>query len=197
MKTKAVIVVLGALLLFTGCGVNKDYVAQQISDSEARTGSQIKAVSDKTDTNASEITKLRSLSAQLSEKTDMAINEAKGFETYQIIWQGEINFDFDSYAVTANAEQVLIEAGEKMEQHPGSVVEVAGYADRTGSAKYNLLLGEKRANSAKRFLADRFGISLYRMFVISYGEDKPLVMDNEQQENSKNRRVALKIWGKL
>jgi peptidoglycan-associated lipoprotein len=197
MKTKAVIVILGALLLFTGCGVNKDYVAQQISDSEARTGSQLKAVSDKTDTNASEITKLRSLSAQLSEKTDMAINEAKGFETYQVIWQGEINFGFDSYDVNANAEQVLIEAGEKMEQHPSSVVEVAGYTDRTGSSKYNLLLGEKRANSAKRFLADRFGISLYRMFVISYGEDKPLVMDNEQQESSKNRRVAIKIWGNL
>ena len=197
MKTKAVIVVLGALLLFVGCGVNKDYVAQQISDSEARTGSQIKAVSDKTDSNSSEISKLKSLSAQLSEKADMAINEAKGFETYQVIWQGEINFDFDSYGITANAEQVLIEAGEKMEQHPSSVIEVAGFTDATGSSKYNYLLGEKRANSAKRFLADRFGISLYRMFVISYGEDKPLVMENEQQAASKNRRVALKVWGKL
>jgi len=197
MKTKAVIIILGTLLLFAGCGVNKDYVAQQISDSEARTGSAVKAVSDKTDANATEITKLRSLSAELSEKTDMAINEAKGFETYQIIWQGEINFDFDSYAITANAEQVLIEAGEKMEQNPSSVIEVAGYTDNTGSSKYNYLLGEKRADSAKRFLADRFGVSLYRMFVISYGEDKPLVMDNEQQESSKNRRVALKIWGKL
>ncbi len=197
MKTKAVIVFLGVLLLFAGCGVNKDFVAQQISDSEARTSSQVKAVSDKTDANASEISKLRSLSAQLSEKTDMAINEAKGFENYQVIWQGEINFDFDAYAINANAEQVLIEAGEKMEQHPSSVVEVVGYTDRTGSSKYNYLLGEKRANSAKRFLADRFGISLYRMFVISYGEDKPLVMDNEQQESSKNRRVAIKVWGRL
>jgi protein involved in sex pheromone biosynthesis len=55
MKTKAVIVFLGVLLLFAGCGVNKDFVAQQISDSEARTSSQVKAVSDKTDANASEI----------------------------------------------------------------------------------------------------------------------------------------------
>lgn len=182
-------------LLVAGCGVNKGYVQEQITQSESRTNAQIATLTDQTDTNAGEITKLRSLATELSGKTNMAINKAKGFENYQILWSGEVNYDFDSWKVTEAAEQILFEAGEKMEVYPGSVIEITGHTDRTGSAKYNIMLGEKRANAVKRFLAERFGTSLYRMFVISYGRDKPVAMSDERQAASKNRRVTLKIWG--
>jgi outer membrane protein OmpA-like peptidoglycan-associated protein len=184
-------------LALVGCGASKSYVAEQIQASEAKTTAEISSVSDKTDTNAAEITKLQSLAAQLSEKADLAINKARGFENYQIIWQGEINFDFDAYLITAAAEQILTEAGEKMEEVPGSIIDVSGHTDRTGTAKYNHMLGQYRADAAKRFLASRFGISLYRMFTVSYGEDKPLAMPDEQNASSRNRRVALTIWGEL
>ena len=184
-------------LLFIGCGASKGYVAEQIQASEAKTSAEISTVQDKTDTNAAEITKLQSLAAQISEKADLAIDKAKGFENYQIIWQGEINFDFDGYLITAAAEQILTEAGEKMEENPGSILEVAGHTDRTGSAKYNHMLGQQRADAAKRFLSSRFGISLYRMFTVSYGEDKPVAMPDEQNASSKNRRVTLAVWGEL
>ena len=185
------------VILVSGCGVNKDYVAQQISDSEAKTNAKITAVSGKVDTNDQEITKLKTLATQLEEKADMAINKAAGFENYQVIWSGEINFDFDSYEIDDLAGGILNEAGEKLESYPSSLIEIAGHADVTGSAKYNFLLGEKRANNAKKFLAERFGIHLYRMFVVSYGEDKPVAMPDEQHANSKNRRVTLTIWGQL
>ena len=184
-------------LMFVGCGVKKDFVMQQIEQSEARTKAELDAIGDKTDGNADEIAKLKSLAAEIDSKADMAINEAKGFETYQIIWQGEVNFDFDSYAITPTAEGILNEAGAKMEQNPSSLIEIAGYTDKTGSNQYNLMLGEKRAGSAKRYLADKFGISLYRLFIVSYGEDKQVSMDSENQSASKNRRVTLTVWGKL
>lgn len=196
MKILTVLMLI-VMLLAVGCGVNKDYVAQQIEASEARTATQLDALTDKTDGNASEIAKLQSLSAQLSEKTDLAINKAKGFENYQILWQGEINFDFDSYDVNAAAEAILNEAGQKLEQNPGSLIEIVGHTDKTGNAKYNLMLGEQRAASAKRFLSERFGISLYRLFIVSYGEDKPIAMADESNANSKNRRVNLTVWGEL
>ena len=192
------LIVMGLLtVLVVGCGVNKDYVQQQIAESESRTNTQITGLRDKTDGNATEIAKLQSLAAQIDGKADMAINKAKGFENYQIIWQGEVNYDFDSYEVNATAEQILIEAGEKLEQNPGSIIEIAGHTDKTGSQKYNLMLGQQRADAAKLFLADRFGISLYRMFVISYGKNKPVAMQDENQASSKNRRVRLTIWGEL
>ncbi|MFQ5500531.1 MAG: OmpA family protein [Candidatus Zixiibacteriota bacterium] len=185
------------MLALSGCGASKKYVNEAIATSEANTSSQISQLRDKTDGNAAEISKLRSLASELSDKTDMAISEAEGFENYQIIWEGTINFDFDGYEITATAEQVLMEAGEKLEQSSGSLVEIVGHADRTGNRGYNLMLGEKRANATKRFLAERFGISLYRMFVLSQGEEKPVAMPDERNAASKNRRVTLKIWGQL
>ncbi|MEA1979350.1 MAG: OmpA family protein [candidate division Zixibacteria bacterium] len=197
MKKSMAIVLLGLLLLVVGCGVNKDFVAQQISDSEARTDGKIGELRDKTDGNAAEVAKLKSLATELTKKTDMAINEAKGFENYQAIWQGVINFDFDSYEVNATSEQILNDAGLKLEQNPGSVIEILGHTDVTGAATYNFLLGEKRAGSTKRYLAEKFGISLYRMFIMSYGESKPISMPDERNASSTNRRVNLTIWGKL
>jgi len=196
MRTTGIVV--AALALFAaGCGVNKDFVQEQISQSEARTDSKVTALKDQTDANAGEIAKLQSLAKQLSDKTDMAINQAKGFENYQIIWSGVINFDFDSYEINEGAAAILNEAGQKMEEHPGSVIEIAGHTDRTGNSKYNLLLGEKRSNAAKRFLFERFGVSLYRLFIISHGEEKPVAMPDERNAASKNRRVTLKVWGEL
>lgn len=197
MKSTLIISLLTVTLLFIGCGASKDYVLQQIEQSESNTNAQISALKDQTDANAGEINKLRSLATELSGKADLAINEAKGFENYQVIWQGEINYDFDSYLINATAEQILIEAGEKLEQSPGSLIEITGHTDRTGAASYNIMLGEQRANAAKRFLADRFGISLYRMFIISYGNQKPVALPDERHAASKNRRVVLTVWGEM
>lgn len=191
------IVVLMCLLavLVAGCGVNKEYVEGQIAASEGRTAAQVATLKDKTDANAAEVARLKTLASELSTKTDMAINQAKGFENYQVIWSGEINFEFDSWDITAASEQFLSEAGVKMEQHPESLIEIEGHTDGTGASKYNMMLGSQRASSARRFLAERFGISLYRMFIVSYGETKPASMSDARESASKNRRVTLEVWG--
>ncbi|HWR82692.1 MAG TPA: OmpA family protein [Candidatus Deferrimicrobium sp.] len=184
-----------AVLLAAGCGVNQTYVQQQIAQSEARTDSKVSAVKDQTDANAAEIARLQSLAQQLSDKTDLAINQAKGFEKYQVLWEGVINFDFDSYEITDVAAATLNEGGQEMEKHPESLLEIDGHTDQRGSSKYNLLLGEKRADAAKRFLVDHFGISLYRLFIISHGEEKPIALPDERNAGARNRRVILKVWG--
>jgi outer membrane protein OmpA-like peptidoglycan-associated protein len=196
MKLSFAILVLVALII-GGCGASKDYVAEQIQASESQMEAKIANVRETAEANEAEISKLRSLAGELQEKTDMAINEAKGFENYQVIWSGEINFPFDSWEITGAAEQTLMDAGDKMTQYPGSIIEIAGHTDRTGPAKYNLMLGEERADAAKRFLADKFGISFYRMFKMSYGESKPTAMPDEKNSASRNRRVTLKIWGNM
>ena len=196
MRTTGIVIV-GLVLLASGCGVNKDYVQQQISESETRTDAKIVPLKEQADSNAVEIADLQSLAKQLSEKADMAINQAKGFESYQIIWSGEINFDFDSYEITPTSADILNGAGQKMEEYPASVLEIAGHTDLTGPPTYNLVLGERRANAAKRYAVDHFGIPLYRLFVISHGEEKPVALPDERNANAKNRRVTLNVWGRL
>jgi len=194
---KKAIVGLALALLFIGGCVSKGYVSQEIAASEARTASQVAAVTDKTNTNATEIARLQALAVELSKKTDKAINQASGFEDYQIIWTGEINFGFDSWDIDGVAGSILDEAGAKLEAVPGSLLEIAGHTDKTGSPKYNYMLGQRRADAAQRYLAEKFGISLYRMFMISYGKDKPVSLGDERNASTKNRRCTLNIWGRL
>lgn len=191
---KSIGVIVASLLLLAGCGVKKDYVTQQIAESEARTGAKIGEVDQKT---AADLERLQQLANEMGKKADLALNKASGFENYQVIWSGEINFAFDSWEIDKVAEQILNEAGQKMQSVANSLLEVAGHTDQTGPTQYNFTLGERRADAAKLYLNDHFGVSLYRMFTISYGKSKPIAMPDEAQSGSKNRRVTLKIWGPM
>lgn len=197
MKKRNAVLILVLAAMIAGCGASKAYVDQAVAEAEARSSTQYAGLRDATDGNADEIAKLRGLSAELAEKADLAINKATGFEDYQVIWEGVVNFDYDSYDITPTTESILMEGGEKMERTPRSLMEIVGHTDHSGSAKYNLMLGEKRAGATKRFLVDHFGISLYRLFDVSHGETKPMAMPDESQAASQNRRVQLKLWGTL
>jgi outer membrane protein OmpA-like peptidoglycan-associated protein len=195
---KGFLIVALALLLFTGgCGVNKKYVSDEIAASEARTNAQVSDLKGSADKNKADIAALQRLSKELGEKADLAINKASGFENYQIIWSGEIHFAFDSYDIDGVAAAILDECGVKMEEVPSSLLEVTGYTDRTGSSNYNLMLGQARADATTRYLSEKFGVSLYRMFTASYGKSKPVAMPDEANSAAKNRRVKLAVWGPM
>ena len=197
MPIKRLIILLSVIVLVAGCGASKNYVDDQIRNSEARTSAQLGDVEGKASATSLDLQKLQALQNDLEAKADMALNQSQGFENYQIIWEGEVNFDFDSDQITSAAEQTLMDAGQKLETSSESLVELVGHTDNTGSNAYNLALGERRSESVRRFLADRFGISLYRMFTLSYGEDKAAAMSDEPNSASRNRRVTVRVWGEL
>ncbi len=197
MPIKRLIILLSVIALIAGCGASKNYVDEQIRNSEARTSAQVGDVEGMASTTSLDLQKLQALQSDLEAKAEMALNQAQGFENYQIIWEGEVNFDFDSDEITSAAEQTLMDAGQKMESSAESLVELVGHTDNTGSNAYNLELGGRRSESVRRFLADRFGISLYRMFTLSYGEEKAAAMSDEPNSASRNRRVKLIVWGQL
>lgn len=185
-----------AVFMVAGCA-SKGYVDEQVSAMKANLQGDIDAAKNQSNMNADEIKKIQALSAEISDKADMALNEAKGFENYQVIWEGTINFDFDSYELTQVAKDNLEALGQKMIDYPKSLLEISGYTDKSGTAKYNYMLGMKRAESVKTYMVDQFGTALYRMFTVSHGENKPIAMPDEKNASSKNRRVVLKLWGQL
>ena len=82
--------------------------------------------------------------------------------------------------VTANVMKLLAE-------NKNVYVEIQGHTDKTGSAEYNNVLGLKRAEEVRDYMAS-LGVPLHRMDVISYGEAKPI-----SEKNSDNRRVVIQI----
>lgn len=191
MRTLAIMAI---PLLLIGCGANKKYVNEQVTAAETRATARLNTLEGKTDHNEQQLVQLQSLAAELSHKTDLAINQAAGFEKYQVVWQGEVNFGFDQYDIEPDGQAILEEAGRQMMANPRSIVEIAGHTDKTGSREYNYILGQRRADAVRRYLGETFSIGLFRMFTVSHGKDKATGLTDEKRSNSKLRRVTVSIW---
>jgi len=69
-----------------------------------------------------------------------------------------------------------------------ATVQLQGYADERGTTEYNLALGERRAESARRYLENK-GVSAGKLSTISYGEESPADPGHNERAWRKNRRV--------
>ncbi len=103
------------------------------------------------------------------------------------ISQNNIYFEFDKSRLTPMAQDTLMRHAAWLRENPDATVTIEGHADERGTNEYNLALGDRRADSAKDFLVD-LGISASRLTTISYGEERPLCMDQTEECWAKNRR---------
>lgn len=98
-----------------------------------------------------------------------------------------VYFDFDSYALRADAREALQRNSDKVKQARGVVIQIEGHCDERGTQDYNLALGERRALAVREYLMN-LGVSGDRMITISYGEEMPAVPGSNESAWSKNRR---------
>ncbi len=96
-------------------------------------------------------------------------------------------FAFDDTEIDEAATRVIIEHANFMQNHPNVRLRLEGHADERGTREYNLALGENRALSVKEVLG------LYnledRVVVVSYGEERPVAIEHNEEAWEKNRRV--------
>lgn len=104
-----------------------------------------------------------------------------------------IYFDFDKSDLKPPARGILRKKADWLRQHPDYTVRIAGNCDERGTSEYNLALGERRANSAKKFLAN-LGISGDRISTISYGEERPADPRHTPEAWAKNRRDTFELF---
>jgi peptidoglycan-associated lipoprotein len=99
-----------------------------------------------------------------------------------------VNFAYDAYVLDAKAKEVL-KANAQILKDKGSLkIQVEGHCDARGGIQYNVALGEKRANSVKKFLSEQ-GITTDRISVISFGKEKLLENGSTDEAHAKNRRA--------
>jgi peptidoglycan-associated lipoprotein len=99
-----------------------------------------------------------------------------------------IYFDFDQAGVRPNMTEVLAANAEYLKSVPGSLVTIEGNSDERGTNEYNLALGERRAINTRQYLIN-LGIAADRMRTLSYGEERPLFLGQDEDAYSMNRRV--------
>lgn len=103
-----------------------------------------------------------------------------------------IYFDFDKYDIREDAAKTLKKIGEYLLKNQDIKILIEGHCDERGTREYNLVLGEQRALSARRFLIV-MGVSPKRLYTVSYGEDMPAVIGSNEEAWAKNRRCEFKI----
>jgi peptidoglycan-associated lipoprotein len=98
-----------------------------------------------------------------------------------------IYFLFDSYTLDAAARGILGTTYNTMKKNPGIGVRIEGNCDERGSDEYNLALGQKRADAAKKYLTT-MGIEPGRLSTVSYGKERPLGRSHDEDSWARNRR---------
>jgi len=99
----------------------------------------------------------------------------------------KIYFNFDSSALSDAARATLAKNAAALMKVAGAKVRIEGNCDEHGSAEYNLALGERRAQTAKKYL-ETLGVSGGRLATISYGKEHPADQGHDEAAWKKNRR---------
>lgn len=105
---------------------------------------------------------------------------------------GTVHFDFNKYDILASDRDMLTDIATCLRSHSDAKISVAGNTDERGTVEYNLALGEKRAKSVSQYLQNS-GISDSRMHVVSYGKEKPVDPENNEEAWAKNRRTDITV----
>jgi len=97
-------------------------------------------------------------------------------------------FDFDKYDIREDARVALQGNARAFSERSGINFTIEGHCDERGSEKYNLALGDRRANAARDFLVTQ-GVNSSRIDTISYGEEKPFCTEHNEDCWQLNRRA--------
>ncbi len=97
-------------------------------------------------------------------------------------------FDFDQYNIREDAQIALRENARLLRDRRGIRFTIEGHCDERGSEKYNLALGDRRANAAKEFLVSQ-GIDGSRIDTVSYGKERNLCFEHNEECWQLNRRA--------
>ena len=101
-----------------------------------------------------------------------------------------VYFEFDSIMLTPEATRIVEAHAEYLANNRDMALVLEGHADERGTREYNLALGESRAKAvAEVFLG--LGVSEVAMRIISYGEERPVDLEQNEDAWSLNRRVEI------
>lgn len=119
--------------------------------------------------------------AQMSDKSDMIINENFAFDVF---------FSLDSAELDADALRTLERVSEIMKENPTHGVRISGYTDTSGTHGYNMTLSMKRARAVAAYLRDR-AVMGNDVEVLGHGENKLRVPTKDGVKEAGNRFVRI------
>jgi outer membrane protein OmpA-like peptidoglycan-associated protein len=103
-----------------------------------------------------------------------------------------IFFDFAKWDLRPESNFELARLVRFLETNPTLRIVIAAHTDDIGSDDYNLDLSRKRARSVVDYLVVN-GVAADRLEAIGYGESRPEVPNDSEEQRERNRRVEFRI----
>ena len=101
-----------------------------------------------------------------------------------------VHFGYDDATLDRSELPILQRAARCAIAVPGIRLMVDGNADERGTTEYNLVLGQRRADSVERYLTS-LGVSSVQLRTVSYGKERPLCTGHDEACWSQNRRSEI------
>jgi peptidoglycan-associated lipoprotein len=188
-------------VVFSACATNKA-VDRKIAEAQAQTNQKIESVTGQVEELQQKQQQTDVRIEQLSQSAQEALRRAqeagvlaKGKVVFeQTFSEDRVKFKLDSYELSKEATTALDEfAGRVKGLEAQYFVEIQGHTDDTGSEAHNEELGQRRAESVRRYLSREHKLPLNRMSTISYGDTLPLESNKSRTGRQANRRVVLVV----
>ena len=101
---------------------------------------------------------------------------------------GIVYFDYDKSSIKPEFTSIIQSNFEWLINNPDIRVQLEGHCDERGTNEYNLALGERRARSVLNYML-RLGASPEQFSIVSFGEERPVALGQNETAWQKNRRV--------
>ncbi len=150
----------------------------------------------KTSSSKGLVTHTKSGEAALSNVSSIAVGESSTIAAQEIKKQEDLRrvtviyFDYDSSTVRLDFKDVLAAHAGYLVDNPSKHLVLEGHTDQRGTREYNLALGERRGQAVRRQLLI-LGASQSQIDIVSFGEERPDVFGQTEEEFSLNRRVEI------
>ena len=104
----------------------------------------------------------------------------------------DILFALDSAAVRSDLRRDLGVVAGNLQAYPNSTISIEGHTDNTGTANYNRILSQRRANAVADILMNN-GVPPARLYAVGRGENEPVASNLSVTGRAQNRRVEIVI----
>ena len=100
-----------------------------------------------------------------------------------------IQFDTNKSTIKPQYEADLKNVGEFLKDFPKAKGEISGHTDNVAGKAYNDILSQSRADSVRKYIVEKFGISADRISAKGYGFSKPVASNKTKEGKARNRRI--------
>ena len=219
MKLKAIAIlgVAAAVLLGNACATKK-YVRNRVNERatplESRTGEleetsrrntqdisrlgrDIEDVRQRTDRAQQQADKAASSAEQANTRVtgvEQSVSDLRSsLDKFTVQKTVTIQFKAGKSELLPEAMAALDELASQIKDRNGFLLEIQGFASAEGDADLNERLSQARSEAAKRYMAERHNVPLFRMSILGFGTSRPVAPNETKEGREQNRRVEVRL----